>query len=145
MDASETKKYAGRMTEDQKRRIRGEAGDAAGLTQVGGQLEDAGEAEQGQGDRDASEMGICEECGKTAMGAVDMSVDSFFCNSCWAAFPLGAGDAAEGDEGLAPVAEDEEGEAGEGGYDDGTAVQDTSFRIKGGILSSRASGSAPGA
>jgi hypothetical protein len=55
------------------------------------------EEQRRQGDGDASMMDKCEQCGKMAMGEVDMSVDSFFCNSCSAAFPLGAGDAAEGD------------------------------------------------
>jgi GTPase SAR1 family protein len=54
-------------------------------------------AGQGDGDVQGMRMGMCEECGKTAMGAVDLTVDMFYCNTCWAAFELGDSEAAEED------------------------------------------------
>jgi hypothetical protein len=36
--------------------------------------------------QDLASTGTCEECGNTDMGAVDLSVGMFFCNTCWKAF-----------------------------------------------------------
>jgi hypothetical protein len=55
----------------------------AGVTgrQEGGDVGEEREEEE-------EEEGECEECGVSAMGAIDQSNNAFYCNACWALFKV---------------------------------------------------------
>ena len=113
--------YARKMTVDAKRALGGPAdgvGDFGQGVKVGefgwqGGNRGAGEGVDLAGGFDGgenadAEQGVCEECGAEGTGAIDMSNNSFYCDSCWASFqPDVEGMEGEGDAGEAHEQEEE--------------------------------------
>ena len=80
LSAAESKKFSSRITVDQKR--------AATQGLQGHGVDGSGGDGKGYADEGGEEEGCCQECGKTALGAIDLSNNFFYCNECWALFQV---------------------------------------------------------